>query len=179
MIRAYVPGCVCIALRERSHPLFAAQFAPEEFAHFVFLRRREIFGHVVENRQEVVAMPDFVEGSVGLAAAPISFSFHVEQTIDALGQGFGLRTQFSGAGGVAAAFVHIGDDAHAVYIAGIHSSHFVQVGADDFEQVLDRRHSRRDRARNGRVSSSRGHVLRDDRGWCDRRSSYRAKRNRR
>ena len=109
MVGADVPGRVGVALRERSHPFLAMQFIPEKRAHFVFLRRREILRHIVEDREKVIAVPNFVERSIRLAATPIAFAIHVKQAIDPFRQIGCLAAQLSGARRVAATFVQIGN----------------------------------------------------------------------
>jgi hypothetical protein len=50
------------------------KFTPEKGAHFLFLRRREIVRHIVDDREKVIAVPNLVERSVRLAASPISLA---------------------------------------------------------------------------------------------------------
>ena len=109
MVGADVPGRVGIALRERSHPFFAVQFIPEKRTHFLFLRGREIVCHVVDDREKVIAVADFVECSIRLAATPIALAIDVEQAIDPFRQIVCLAAQLFGARRVAATFVKIGD----------------------------------------------------------------------
>ena len=168
MVGADVPGRVGIALRECSHPFLAVQFTPEKRAHFLFLRRSEIVRHIVEDREKVVAVPNLVERSVRLAATPISLAIDIEQAIDSFCQSFCLAAELSGARRVAATFVQIGDDAHTAHVAGIHSGHLMQVGADDLEQILDGPVVGETVSEVGRAFSNRWHARRGDPERCDR-----------
>src|SRR5580658_70542 len=96
MVRADIPGGVGIALRERPHPFIAAQFAPEELAHFTFLLGAKVLRHVVENRQKVVTVLHLVECAPRLTTTPISLSICIEQAIDPFRESFCLATQLSG-----------------------------------------------------------------------------------
>src|ERR1035438_5046030 len=82
MVGANVPGRVGVSLCKRSHPFFAMQFTPEKCAHFLLLHWREILRHIVDDREKVIAVSNFVERSVRLAATPISLAIDVKQAID-------------------------------------------------------------------------------------------------
>jgi hypothetical protein len=70
MVGADVPGRIGVALCERSHPFLAMQFNPEKRADLLFLRRREIVRHIVDDREKVIAVPNFIERSIRLADDP-------------------------------------------------------------------------------------------------------------
>src|SRR5580700_820943 len=137
MVRADVPGRINIFRGESSHPVVAVQFFPEESAHLFFLALAQIGGHVVENREKVVAVTYFDERTVWLSALPPSLSRDIELRVNSFCQLCCFGAQLRGAGGFSTMLEHSGNESHRRYIPGIHPRSLMQVRADDFEQVFD------------------------------------------